>query len=175
MRCAPPPNLFSLPSSLPCTTTRGWWRRWASWRCATRQATLFPGEVRCSLDLRSANEAQLADAYEALRTYTAAIATQRNVELEWTLVQQTAPVACADGLNGLLALAIAEAGHEVVALVSGAGHDAVPISAVAPATMLFIRCFQGISHNPLENVELTDLAAALEVADRFLVELKMKN
>ncbi|MBD2766470.1 allantoate amidohydrolase [Hymenobacter sp. BT664] len=135
-------------------------------------SNVIPGEVRCSLDLRSANEAQLADAYEALRTYTAAIATQRNVELEWNLVQQTAPVACDRNLNALLTQAITGAGHEAVGLVSGAGHDAVPISAVAPATMMFIRCFKGISHNPLENVELTDLAAAIEVADRFLVELK---
>ena len=83
-------------------------------------------------------------------------------------MQHTAPVRCHAGLNELLARAIAEAGHAVVPLVSGAGHDAVPVSQVAPATMLFVRCFQGISHNPLENVELPDLAAAVEVADRFL-------
>ena len=138
-------------------------------------SNVIPGEVTCSLDLRSPDAGQLADAYEALKTYTAAIATQRNVELTWNLIQQTAPVACAPELNELLAQAIADTGHEVVALVSGAGHDAVPVSAVAPATMLFIRCFKGISHNPLENVELADLAAAVEVADRFLMELKMKN
>ena len=138
-------------------------------------SNVIPGEVTCSLDLRSPDAAQLAAAYEALRTYTAAIATQRNVELAWNLIQETAPVACAPELNDLLAQAIADAGHEVVALVSGAGHDAVPVSAVAPATMLFIRCFKGISHNPLEDVELADLAAAIEVADCFLMELKIKN
>ena len=138
-------------------------------------SNVIPGEVTCSLDLRSPDAAQLAAAYEALRTYTAAIATQRNVELAWNLIQETAPVACAPELNDLLAQAIADAGHEVVSLVSGAGHDAVPVSAVAPATMLFIRCFKGISHNPLEDVELADLAAAIEVADRFLMELKIKN
>ena len=138
-------------------------------------SNVIPGEVTCSLDLRSPDAAQLAAAYEALRTYTEAIATQRNVELAWNLIQETAPVACAPELNDLLAQAIADAGHEVVALVSGAGHDAVPVSAVAPATMLFIRCFKGISHNPLEDVELADLAAAIEVADRFLMELKIKN
>jgi acetylornithine deacetylase/succinyl-diaminopimelate desuccinylase-like protein len=37
--------------------------------------------------------------------------------------------------------------------------------------MLFVRCFKGISHNPLENVELPDLAAALRVAERFLTQL----
>jgi allantoate deiminase len=71
-------------------------------------------------------------------------------------------------MNSLLGHAIAAAGHEVIELVSGAGHDAVPVSQVAPATMLFVRCYRGISHNPLENVEPADLAAALQVAERFL-------
>ena len=131
-------------------------------------SNVIPGEATLSLDLRSPDAAQLAAAYEDLKTYTEAIASQRNVELTWNLIQQTAPVVCDAGLNQLLSQAIAEAGHEVVALVSGAGHDVVPISAVAPATMLFIRCFKGISHNPLEDVELADLIAAIEVADRFI-------
>ncbi|MDB5235036.1 MAG: Zn-dependent hydrolase [Hymenobacter sp.] len=137
-------------------------------------SNVIPGEVTCSLDLRSPDAAQLAEAYEHLRTYTEGIATQRHVTLEWNLIQQTAPVVCDASLNEVLRVAIADAGHEVLALVSGAGHDAVPVSAVAPATMLFIRCYKGISHNPLENVELTDLAAALEVADRFLHLLRLQ-
>jgi allantoate deiminase len=138
-------------------------------------SNVIPGEVVLSLDLRSPDAVQLADAYGALQHYTEALAAQRNVALAWNLVQETAPVACDAGLNELLAQAIADAGHEVVSLVSGAGHDAVPASAVAPATMLFIRCYKGISHNPLEDVELADLAAAIEVADRFLHQLKVKS
>ena len=134
-------------------------------------SNVIPGEVVLSLDLRSPDAVLLADAYGALKNYTEALAAQRNVALGWNLVQETAPVACDAGLNETLAEAIADAGHEVVALVSGAGHDAVPISAVAPATMLFIRCYKGISHNPLEDVEAADLAAAIEVADRFLARL----
>jgi allantoate deiminase len=55
-----------------------------------------------------------------------------------------------------------------VELVSGAGHDAVPLSAITPVAMIFVRCFEGISHHPLENVELKDIAASIEVADRFI-------
>ena len=138
-------------------------------------SNVIPGEVVCSLDLRSPDETQLADAYHYLQTHAEALAGHRNVALSWQLVQQTAPVTCDAGLNQLLAQVIAASGHETIALVSGAGHDAVPVSRVAPATMLFIRCYKGISHNPLENVELADLAAAIEVAERFLVELKIKN
>ncbi len=138
-------------------------------------SNVIPGQVTCSLDLRSPDEQPLAQASDFLRSHAEALALQRNVALEWKLIQQTAPVICDANLNMLLAQAIADAGHEVVALVSGAGHDAVPVSAVAPATMLFIRCYKGISHNPLEDVELADLAAAVEVADRFLYQLKVES
>ena len=138
-------------------------------------SNVIPGEVTCSLDLRSPSQPQLADAYRALQGYAEGLAAQRDVALDWNLIQRTAPVACDEALNNLLAQAIAESGHETIALVSGAGHDAVPVAAVAPATMMFIRCYKGISHNPLEDVELADLAAAIEVADRFIHLLRAQH
>jgi len=36
---------------------------------------------------------------------------------------------------------------------------------------LFVRCYKGISHNPQENVEMTDLVGALAVADKFIHQL----
>jgi len=134
-------------------------------------SNVIPGQVVHSLDLRSPDASQLAAAYADLQAQAEAIATRRGLGLDWQLVQYTAPVQCDLGLNRLLGQAIAASGHEVVGLVSGAGHDAVPASAVAPATMAFIRCYKGISHNPLENVEPADVAAALAVAERFLLSL----
>ncbi|UOQ53130.1 allantoate amidohydrolase [Hymenobacter cellulosivorans] len=131
-------------------------------------SNVIPGEVVCSLDLRSADAARLASAYAELEQKAQAIAQKRSLTLNWNLIQHTAPVSCAPEMNTLLSQAIADSGYETVQLVSGAGHDAVPISAVSPATMLFIRCFKGISHNPLENVELADVAAAVQVSERFL-------
>ncbi|MDO7853125.1 allantoate amidohydrolase [Hymenobacter convexus] len=138
-------------------------------------SNVIPGEVTCSLDLRSPDEQQLAQAYDYLRGHAEAVAGHRNVDLDWNLVQKTAPVTCDAGLNTLLTQAIAASGYETIALVSGAGHDAVPVSFVAPATMMFIRCYKGISHNPLENVELADLAAAVAVADQFIALLRTQN
>jgi len=137
-------------------------------------SNVIPGQAIHSLDLRSPDAGQLATAYADLQARAEAIAARRGLSLDWQLVQYTAPVACDRELNRLLGRAIAASGYEVDGLVSGAGHDAVPASAVAPATMAFIRCYKGISHNPLENVEAADVAAALEVAERFLLELKSK-
>ncbi|RYY18364.1 MAG: Zn-dependent hydrolase, partial [Cytophagaceae bacterium] len=140
-------------------------------RIPNSASNVIPGQAIHSLDLRSPDAAQLATAYEALHAQAATIAERRGLALDWQLVQYTAPVQCDATLNALLAQAIAASGHEVVRLVSGAGHDAVPVSAVAPATMAFIRCYKGISHNPLENVEAADVAAALAVAERFLQQV----
>lgn len=134
-------------------------------------SNVIPGEVSCSLDLRSPDEVELAAAYAALQQQTEALAARRDLMVDWQLIQQTAPVTCDASLNQLLGQAIAASGHEVIGLVSGAGHDAVPVSQVAPATMLFVRCYRGISHNPLENAELPDLAAAIQVAEDFLGRL----
>ena len=131
-------------------------------------SNVIPGEVICSLDVRSADEKVLESAVQHLGIVCSSISTRRKIEMNWTLVQSTKPVECDAALNRLLAQAIEETGVPVTALVSGAGHDAVPVSAVAPVTMLFVRCYKGISHNPLEGVELKDIEATLMTADKFI-------
>ena len=131
-------------------------------------SNVIPGAVTCTLDLRSADEARLQEARHELEDIGRRICRQRNIQLSWRLVQESRPVCCDPVLTDLLAGAIREAGYDLVRLVSGAGHDAVPIAQVAPAAMLFVRCFEGISHNPLEDVAAADIAASLRVADNFI-------
>ena len=131
-------------------------------------SNVIPGQVICSLDIRSAGETKLSSSYDTIKKIAADICSKRNIPFEWNLIQQTKPVACDNMMNKLLKQSITEAGFETVELVSGAGHDAVPVSAVSPVVMLFVRCFKGISHNPLENVELKDIAAAIKVSDNFI-------
>jgi allantoate deiminase len=134
-------------------------------------SNVIPGKVICSLDLRSADELKLGLAYHAVNKFCQDIADKRGIALDWNLVQETKPVTCDLSLSQSLQNAIEASSIKVVKLVSGAGHDAVPVSQVAPVSMLFVRCFKGISHNPLEDVELTDVAAAIEVSDKFIEEL----
>jgi allantoate deiminase len=42
------------------------------------------------------------------------------------------------------------------------------MAAVAPVAMLFVRCAGGVSHHPDESVTVDDVAAAIDVLDRFL-------
>ena len=48
-------------------------------------------------------------------------------------------------------------------IVSGAAHDAVYMSRIAPTAMVFVPCEGGISHNEIENARAEDLAAGCNV------------
>jgi N-carbamoyl-L-amino-acid hydrolase len=55
-------------------------------------------------------------------------------------------------------------------IVSGAGHDACYISRVAPTSMVFVPCENGISHNEAENAKAEDLAAGCNVLLQAVLE-----
>ena len=48
-------------------------------------------------------------------------------------------------------------------MFSGAGHDSVYVSKVAPTSMIFIPCEEGISHNEAENTKPEDITAGCQV------------
>jgi len=125
-------------------------------------SNVIPGEVRMSLDVRSPSDATRLTAVDALHAAAKEAARSRGLEMEWTTMLQNPAVPLDPGLTATLAEAVRRAGHPVHELPSGAGHDAVVMSAVCPAAMLFIRCEGGISHNPAESVSAPDVAAALQ-------------
>ena len=82
------------------------------------------------------------------------------MQLDWIEGTDMAAVALDEYLGGLWGVD--------VRLPSGAGHDAAMLASIVPATMLFVRCRGGISHNPAESVEEADVAAAIDALERFL-------
>lgn len=48
--------------------------------------------------------------------------------------------------------AVTALGYTAKPMVSGAGHDTCYISKIAPASMIFIPCVKGISHNEEERI-----------------------
>lgn len=60
-------------------------------------------------------------------------------------------------------------------MVSGAGHDACNIAAVAPTTLIFIPCEGGISHNEAEYAEPEHIAAGANVLLNTMVQCAAAN
>src|SRR4051794_19561483 len=131
-------------------------------------SNVVPGRVVLSLDVRHGEDAVRETACAELRERAEAIGAARRVDVVWEEVQATPTVTCSPDLTASLAAAVTAAGHPLVTLISGAGHDAAMMAEVAPVAMLFVRCAGGVSHDPAESVEVQDVAAAIDVLDRLL-------
>lgn len=129
---------------------------------------VVPGEAQLSLDIRHQDDAVRVRLRDHLEAKTREIAAARGCEHEWRPRQETLAVPADQSLSASLAKAVESAGINVHRLPSGAGHDAAQIAVLAPVAMLFVRCKEGISHNPAESVTKEDVSAALDVMDRFL-------
>ncbi|EJL22997.1 allantoate amidohydrolase, partial [Novosphingobium sp. AP12] len=126
-------------------------------------ANVIPGEVHLTIDVRSGSEARRNGVAEAILERLREIAEARALELGVALVHDLAASPCDPVLMDLMDDALVAAGQPVRRLVSGAGHDAMVMAALCPTAMLFIRCKDGISHNPAEHVEPADVEIALQV------------
>jgi N-carbamoyl-L-amino-acid hydrolase len=131
---------------------------------------VIPGEVMFSVDLRSATDAGLEHMEQALRAAAAEVAQAGGVEIRIERAVEFAPsrfdASCVDAVRrGAQAL-----GYSWRDIVSGAAHDAVYLSRVAPAGMIFVPCEGGISHNEIENARPEHLEAGANVLLHAMLE-----
>jgi allantoate deiminase len=132
---------------------------------------VIPGETEHSLDLRHPDDAAREQLRDHLERRAGEIADARGCGHRWQLRQETPAVHTDPGLSALLEKAVEGSGLSTHRLPSGAGHDAAQMAALTGVAMLFVRCEQGISHNPAESVTKEDVEAAIEVIGRFLALL----
>lgn len=111
-----------------------------------------PERVTISVDLRHPEAAGLARLEAAFRAEAAAIAAALGVAIAVTPVWSSAPVVFAPHCLAAVRAAVAELGYSHQDIVSGAGHDSVYVSRVAPTAMIFVPCEGGISHNEAESI-----------------------
>ena len=128
-----------------------------------------PGELGFCLDLRSSNKCILDRADENLATRIAEIEKQRpGIQFELGSQSCSTPVQLSPVLLEYLrqsAQALHQNPHE---MLSGGGHDAAAFATAGWETaMLFVRNEHG-SHNPMETMDLQDLAEAVAVLAYWL-------
>ena len=129
---------------------------------------VVPGEATCSLDLRHPDDEVRERLRDRLEGRAGEIASSRGCESRWQVRQEADAVPVDPDLSALLGEAVEDAGLPVRRLPSGAGHDAAQMAILTPVAMLFVRCKEGISHNPDESVTGEDVEVAIGVMQRFL-------
>jgi allantoate deiminase len=133
---------------------------------------VIAGIARASLDIRHAIDATRCQALARILEQASEIATRRVLNVSWEQRLDQPAVPMDPSMTLLLERAVAQAGHLVHRMTSGAGHDAMIVGRRMPAAMLFLRSPGGISHHPDEAVLAEDVAAALETGMCFLSNLE---
>jgi N-carbamoyl-L-amino-acid hydrolase len=112
-----------------------------------------PGEIKFTVDLRHPEKAELDALESAVRTAFDDIARQLRVSVSFERIWDSPPTAFAQAPIAAVREAAESLGYAHREIVSGAGHDSVYISRVAPTAMIFIPCKGGLSHNEEETAE----------------------
>jgi allantoate deiminase len=124
---------------------------------------VIPGRVEFTVDMRSPSDAVRHRAQRELLALLRDIAARRRVEVETRIYQEIPATALDPGITAAVREAIAACGMEVLELSSGAGHDAMMMAKLCPAGMIFLRCKDGVSHNPAESITTDDADVAVRV------------
>jgi allantoate deiminase len=133
---------------------------------------VIAGRATLSLDVRHPADQMRKAAYDRLVSGAEQIAGRRGLQMQSESRLDQSSVPMDQTLASMLDRAIERAGFPAHRMPSGAGHDAMVVGGRMPAAMMFLRCLDGVSHHPAENVRQDDVAAALEAGLKFLDEIE---
>jgi allantoate deiminase len=136
---------------------------------------VVPGEARFTIDVRAGDAAIRDRAAEEICQEVRGLAAARSIGCDLALSHDLPAAPCDPALMARLEKALAAIGQPVRKLVSGAGHDAMAFAGVIPTAMLFLRCKDGISHNPAESVLPADADLARDALLAFLDNLSEEH
>jgi N-carbamoyl-L-amino-acid hydrolase len=131
---------------------------------------VIPGAVTMTVDFRHPDDAVLLDMANALKAKIAEVCAEHKLTDETREIFYYAPVAFDENCVAAVRGAAERLGYKHRDIVSGAGHDACYIARVAPTSMVFCPCVDGISHNEDEDISLEWATAGADVLFHAVVE-----
>ncbi len=131
---------------------------------------VIPGRVFFTVDFRHPDDAVLARMDAALREGVARIAGEIGLETALEQIFYYEPVKFDAACVASVRAAAQRFGYSHRDMVSGAGHDACYLAQVAPTSMVFVPCVDGISHNEIEDATQEWIEAGANVLLHAMLE-----
>jgi allantoate deiminase len=128
----------------------------------------IPQSANFTIDLRHPEDDERHALTTELQERFLTITDQRNLTLDWNLVQESPATPCDSTLTTRLLDSLEAITGFRESLISGAGHDGVALAPAMPIAMLFIRCRDGLSHHPDEYASPEDIEAGIQILTHFL-------
>lgn len=130
-----------------------------------------PGELEITVDLRHPDAEHYQAMVEACETAVTEACSALGLAVTQRRIWHAPGVEFAEPCIDAVREAVKITGHDAIEMVSGAGHDACNVSKVAPTSMIFIPCRDGISHNEAEWATEAHCAAGADVLLHAVLEV----
>lgn len=137
-------------------------------------SNVVPERVDFTLDVRSCSQEVLDTSVIKIFDEITRICQNRKLNCTSELSFENVPVPCSDKITKVIEKSFVDLNLNPFYIYSGAGHDAQEMDNITDIGMVFIRCTDGISHNPNENVTVKDLDIAVKIFLKILDNLNLK-
>ncbi|MGG4441068.1 M20 family metallo-hydrolase [Brevibacillus fortis] len=132
---------------------------------------IIPERVRFSIDLRDIDLQRRDEREQALREAIELAAVEGGLQFTITEDTNSDPRYCAEWIKAIMHEESSKLGASVRELMSGPFHDALALSYVCDYGMIFVRCKDGISHNPQEYAAYEDVALGAELLYKTVLRM----
>lgn len=131
---------------------------------------VVPGEVKFSIDMRNISDDEVAKMDGVLREYINTVSQESGMAITLEEVSHYPAAPFHPDCQAAISRAADQLGYPSRPIVSGAGHDAVYMSYLAPTGMIFIPCKDGISHNEIEYASPEHVTAGANVLLQVILD-----
>jgi len=131
---------------------------------------VIPGRVFLTIDFRHPDDDVLATMDKEMRAGLQEIVDGIGLESELDQIFYYAPIHFDETCVSAVRKGAEDCGYSMREIVSGAGHDACYLANVAPTSMIFVPCIDGISHNEIEDAKPEWITAGGNVLLRAVLE-----
>jgi beta-ureidopropionase / N-carbamoyl-L-amino-acid hydrolase len=130
-----------------------------------------PGRTELSVDIRSTSAPVKERVARMVKDQARKIAQQRRIGVDILNIREENPVPLDRRLLRLTREICDQNGIDYEIMPSGAGHDAMQMAKITPAGMIFVPSKRGISHNPLEWTDPSDIALGAQLLMETMIRI----
>jgi len=124
---------------------------------APNAMNVVPGTVEMGVDIRSVSSQAKREAAQSVMNRAREIADRRRLGVDIIVLREEEPVALDSEMVSLLEDVCSSMSVPYMVMTSGAGHDAMNMAKITRAGMIFVPSYMGLSHNPDEWTDLSDI------------------
>jgi len=130
-----------------------------------------PREAKLGIDIRDVSEERRDAVVKRVLKAAEEVAARRKVGVVSRIINQDPPATCSSEIAAATAKAAAALKLKTKHMVSRAYHDSLFMARIAPTSMIFIPCKDGISHRPDEFASAKHIEQGVHVLALTMAEL----